>query len=143
MTDFFSADADADLAVARIEEQIAEAQERARRAGEVRQQIEALRGSATSPRRELTVTVDAGGRLLAVDLTDAAYRLAARDLGRLIVETANAAQRQAGAQAVAAASEAFGEESGIVAHLRDEVERARPAASDGAGGPGDGTQIHY
>ncbi|GAA0412503.1 YbaB/EbfC family nucleoid-associated protein [Leifsonia naganoensis] len=140
MTDFFSADADADLAVARIEEQIAEAQERARRAGEVRQEIDALRGSATSPRRELTVTVGASGRLVAVEVNDAAYRLSPRDLGRLIVETANAAQRQAGAKAVELASEAFGEESGIVAHLRDEVERStRPAA----GGTGDGTRIQY
>jgi hypothetical protein len=139
VSDFFSADADADRAVARIEEQIAEAQERARRATEVRQRIEALRGSATSPRRELTVTVDASGRLAAVDLTDAAYRLSPRDLGRLLVETANAAQRQAGAKALEVASEAFGADSGVVAHLREEVEKAPPAGE----GAGDGTRIHY
>ncbi len=86
------------------------------------------------------MTVDASGRLVAVDLADAASRLAPRDLGRLIVETANAAQRQAGAKAVEVASEAFGAESGIVAHLRGEVERS--AAPD-AGGTGDGTRIEY
>jgi DNA-binding protein YbaB len=140
MSDFFSADADADLAVARIEEQIAEAQERARRASEVRQQIDAVRGSATSPRRELTVTVDASGRLVAVDVTEDALRLSPRDLGRLVVETANAAQRQAGAKAVEVASDAFGAESGIVAHLRDEVEKPPPAAADGSSG---GSRIQY
>lgn len=138
MSDFFSANAETDLAIARIDEQIEQAQERARRASEVRQQIDALRGKAMSPRRELTVTVDAGGRLVAVDLTDDALRLSSRDLGLLIVETANAAQRQAGAQAVEVASEAFGENSGVVAHLRGEVEKPPPTA-----GPGDGTQLHY
>lgn len=140
MSDFFSADADADLAVARIEEQIAQARERAERASEVRQRIDALRGTAVSPRRELTVTVDAGGRLVSVEVADAAFGLSARDLGRLIVETANAAQRQAGAKAVEVASEAFGEQSGIVAHLREEVEKAPPSAR---GGSGDGSHIHY
>lgn len=140
MSDFFSADADADRAVRRIEEQVAEAQERARRAAEVRQGIDALRGVATSPRRELSVTVDASGRLVDVEVTDAAYRLSPRDLGRLIVETASAAGRQAGAKAVELASEAFGAESGIVAHLRDEIERS---TGPGGGVPSDGTRIQY
>ncbi len=140
MSDFFSADADADRAVRRIEEQVAEAQERARRAAEVRQGIDALRGVATSPRRELSVTVDASGRLVDVEVTDAAYRLSPRDLGRLIVETTRAAGRQAGAKAVELASEAFGAESGIVTHLRDEIERSK---GPGDGVLGDGTRIQY
>ncbi|MFX8437319.1 YbaB/EbfC family nucleoid-associated protein, partial [Acinetobacter baumannii] len=86
-------------------------QERAERAAELRRQIDAVRGVATSPRREVTVTGAASGRLAAVELTDAASPLPSRDLGRLIVHTANEAQRQAGEKALELASEAFGADS--------------------------------
>ncbi|KJL36526.1 hypothetical protein RR49_01536 [Microbacterium ginsengisoli] len=128
VSDFFSADLDADLAIATVEQQIADAQERAERAAELRRQIDAVRGVATSPRREVTVTVDAAGRLAAVELTDAASHLPSRDLGRLIVHTANEAQRRAGEKALELASEAFGADSPTVAHLRGELDRPAPSA---------------
>lgn len=51
--------------------------------------------SATSPRGEVTVTVNAGGGLEDVRLTPAARRLEADALGALIVATSRSAQKLA------------------------------------------------
>lgn len=128
VSDFFAAGADADAAIARIEQQIADAQRHAERAREFQSEIENVRGVARSPRRELQVTVDASGRLAAIELSDAAMELTPRALSELIVATANAAQRDAGGKAVEIAAEAFGRESGVVAQLRAEVDKAPPSA---------------
>ena len=130
MSDFFSADLDADLAIARVQQQIADAQATAAKAQSMQADIQAIRGTATAPRRELSVTVDAAGRLSAVEIADAAYDLEPRELGALIVATANAAQRRAGEQALQIAADAFGEESSVVAHLRAEVDRVPPSDAD-------------
>ena len=74
--------------------------------------------------------MDAAGRLSAVEIADAAYDLEPRELGALIVATANAAQRRAGEQALQIAADAFGEESSVVAHLRAEVDRVPPSDAD-------------
>jgi len=55
-------------------------------------------GRASSPRGEVTVTVNAGGALDDVMLTPAARALEADALARLIVATARQAQEAAGAQ---------------------------------------------
>jgi DNA-binding protein YbaB len=54
--------------------------------------------SATSPRGEVTVTVNAGGGLEQVRLTPAARRLEADALSELIVATSREAQRLASAR---------------------------------------------
>jgi len=126
VSDFFSS-AGADAAIARVEEQVAAAQARAAQAQQVQADIDAVRASATSPRREVTVTVDATGRLAGVRLSDAAYDLRPDALGRLIVETANRAQRLAGEQALEITATAFGADSPVVAHLRDELEKEPPS----------------
>ncbi|WP_417563877.1 YbaB/EbfC family nucleoid-associated protein [Microbacterium sp.] len=120
---------DPDVLIARVQEQVAQAQQRAQAAQQMRAEVEALRGTATSARREVSVTVDASGRLIDVDLADAALDLRARDLGRLIVATAGAAQRDAGEQAVAVASRAFGDDSPVVDRLRAELD-ARTASGE-------------
>jgi DNA-binding protein YbaB len=128
VSDFFAAGADADAAITRVEQQIEAAQRQAEKAREFQAQVEAVRGTARSPRREVEVTVDASGRLAAVDLADAAMDLRPRDLAALLVETANAAQRDAGTKALQIASEAFGAESGVVDHLRAELDKEPPSA---------------
>ena len=55
-----SSSREAEAAIARIEQQVAEAQLRAERAQQVQVDIDAVRATATSPRREVSVTVDAG-----------------------------------------------------------------------------------
>ena len=119
---------DPDILIARVQEQVAQAQQRAQAAQQMRAEVEALRGTATSPRREVAVTVDASGRLVDVDIADAALDLRAKELGRLIIETAGAAQRDAGEQAMAVASRAFGENSPVVDRLRAELDSRTDAA---------------
>jgi DNA-binding protein YbaB len=117
---------DPDAAIARVEAEIRAAQERAERAGQVKERLDRVRGQARSRRGEVTVVADPAGRLLDVDIADDGMRLGARDLGRLIVETAQAASRDAGRQALAITAEAFGEESPVTERLRGElVERLR------------------
>jgi hypothetical protein len=54
--------------------------------------------TATSPRGEVSVTVNAAGVLVHVDLTPQARKLEAHDLAALIVRTAGEAQQLAGAR---------------------------------------------
>jgi DNA-binding protein YbaB len=61
----------------------------------VSESLEQAGGRATSPRGEVTVTVNAGGALDDVKLTPAARALEADQLARLIVTTARQAQREA------------------------------------------------
>lgn len=119
--DAFNAE-DPDALIARVQDQVAAAQQRAQAAQQMRARVDAVRGTAFSPRRELSVTVDASGRLVDMELSDAALDLRAKDLSRLIVTTAQAATRDAGQQATELAAAAFGEDSPVVARLRDEVE---------------------
>ncbi len=126
VTDLFSS-REAEAAIARIEQQVAEAQVRATQAQQVQADIDAVRASATSPRREVTVTVDAAGRLAGIRLADAAYELRPDALEQLIVETAGRAQVLAGEQALEITRVAFGADSPIVGHLAGELDREPPS----------------
>lgn len=121
-----SSSREAEAAIARIEQQVAEAQLRAERAQQVQVDIDAVRAAATSPRREVSVTVDATGRLVGIRLADAAYELRPDALERVIVETAGDAQRLAGEQALEISRAAFGADSAIVERLAGEIERQSP-----------------
>ncbi len=116
---------------ARVTAQIEQAQERARRATALRQQVEQLTGEARSPRQELRVRVDAQGRLLDLELSDAAVDLGPRDLAQLVLRTAAAAHRQAAEQVGRLAGEAFGEDSDLARRVAAEAE-ARAAAGPAA-----------
>lgn len=113
---------DPDAALARVQQDIAQAQERAARAVEVKASIDRVRGRARSPRGEVTVEVDATGQLTDLVLDDEALTLRPADLATLIRETVKAAGRDAGRRAVAVTDDAYGEDSSISAHLRDELE---------------------
>jgi hypothetical protein len=120
----------ADEVSERLARDLEQAQRRAEAATAVRAEIEAIQERVSSPRRELSVVVDASGRLLDVGLTDEALRMSPAALGRLLVETAGRAQQAAGVRAGRIAADAFGEDDPAVAHLRGEIE-ARAARSDG------------
>jgi hypothetical protein len=64
---------DPDAAIARVEDQIRAAQERAERAGQVRQRLDGLRGQARSRRGEVTALADVSGRLLDLSITAEAF----------------------------------------------------------------------
>lgn len=120
-----------DAAMARIDEQIAEAQERAQRATQVRIEMDALRGQAISSRGEVRATVDVSGRLVDLVLTEDAVALRPADLSRMILETTAAAAVKASRLAVDLTADAFGETSAVTERLRAElVERTPVPQSD-------------
>ncbi|WP_197319921.1 YbaB/EbfC family nucleoid-associated protein [Saccharomonospora sp. NB11] len=97
--------------------------EGARQASETVAQIGA---TATSPRGEVTVSVNAGGALQGVKLTPMARKLEAEALADLIVRTAQEAQRQAGARMAEVMSDYLGDSPAlaqITQHLPAEVGR--------------------
>ncbi|MEV7973921.1 YbaB/EbfC family nucleoid-associated protein [Cellulomonas sp. NPDC089187] len=110
-----------DTVLARIQQDIGAAQERAARATEVRQQMDAIRGAARSPRGEVAAVVDPSGRLTDLTFTDDALRLSARELSRLTLDTVRRAGAEAGRQAVDLMSDSFGADSQLTEHLRNEV----------------------
>lgn len=117
---------DADEAIARVNSQVVEAQERAVRAKKLREDMDALAVAVASPRDEVVATSDVTGRLLKLALSESAMRLSPDALALLITKTAGAAAAKAGQQALELAAEAFGEASPVTAHLRDEVASRGP-----------------
>lgn len=119
MTAFY----DPDAALARVQQDIEAARERAEKAAAAQAAIAAVRGRGRSPRGDVTVEVDASGMLRDLALTDDAMRRSPRELEALILDAARAAQRDAGAKAVAVAEDAWGAGNPAVEHLRAEVEQ--------------------
>lgn len=117
-----------DAAMERVNAQIAEAQERAARATQVRQEMDALRGTAKSPKGEVEAEADTSGRLVGLTLSSDALNLDERALARLILSTAQLAAGRAGEQALELAASAFGEESAITTRFRDEIAERNAAA---------------
>ncbi|ACQ79308.1 hypothetical protein Bcav_1047 [Beutenbergia cavernae DSM 12333] len=114
---------DPDEALARVEADIAAAQERASAAQEVRAKIDEVRGVARSERGEVVAQVDPTGLLRDLELSDAATRLRADALSTLIVRTVRAAMQDASRQAVAIMDDAFGAGSAVSRQLQDELDQ--------------------
>lgn len=114
--------------MARVNLQIAEAQERAAKAGQLRAEMDALRGKASSPRGEVVASADVSGRLVDLELTAAALDRSPAALAELILATSKAAAAKAGELAVAQAAEAFGADSPVTEHLRAEISGRNPPA---------------
>lgn len=123
---------DADATVARLREQVAQAQETARRADEMKDRFEAIRGRAASPRDEVRVTVETSGRLTALELDESARDLTAKDLAALILRTVGEAQRRAADESMALVAETFGPESPVAENLRGELARMVPPDPSGS-----------
>ncbi|MBS2546821.1 YbaB/EbfC family nucleoid-associated protein [Catenulispora sp. NL8] len=88
-----------------FDQRIADAMQRYQRAvadtAEAQRRLTAVRVSKTSKKRELTVTVDARGRLIEAKFSGRAHReLSAVELSKLVTETMGAAQAEAQRQAV-------------------------------------------
>ncbi|ONI75136.1 hypothetical protein ALI144C_41040 [Actinosynnema sp. ALI-1.44] len=92
--------------LARYDERLTSAAARAKEAGAL---LEKVTGTATSPRRDVTVTVNASGALDQLSLTPATRSLEADELARLILDTSRQARMSVGEQVNAITSEYFGE----------------------------------
>lgn len=114
----------ADDVLASLERQVRDAAERADKAKAFRQQVDRMRGTAEVD--GVRVAVDVTGALVDVALpTQLQYR-DSRDLSASILHAARLAHSNASQIAQEAAAEAFGRDSGIAEHFRDELEaRAR------------------
>ncbi|WP_062211111.1 YbaB/EbfC family nucleoid-associated protein [Demequina oxidasica] len=124
--------ADSDAAIAHVEEQIRQAQAQADKARALEADMKTILGRATSPHREVTAAVSANGLLTELKLTSEAGALHEDDLAVLIKKVVNDAHRAVGEQAVQLTAEAFGEDSGVTARLREEAAaREVPPAEPG------------
>lgn len=113
---------DPDAVLTRIQQDVDMARQRAVQAQEAQRAIAAVRGTGRSPRGEVTVEVDASGALRDLRLDDGAVRYRAADLAAMVLDAARAAQRDAGARAVAVAEGVWGAGDPAVEHLRDEIQ---------------------
>lgn len=107
-----------DEALARVEDDVRRARVRAERFAELRAGIDVVRGRATSPRQDISVTVDASGVLIGLRVMDAALdrggeRLAA-DIRSLLVAAGQDARRAA----AAATADVLGDDDPVAAQLR-------------------------
>lgn len=121
---------DADAAIARVEEDVRRAQERAERLPSLVAAAAAVRGTATSRRRDLTVEVDQSGGVVDLRITDAALDLGSSRLSSELLALIGQAKADAQRQLLAAATELLGEDDPAVATLR-----ATTAAAESADGP--------
>lgn len=113
---------DADAAIARVEEDVRRAQQRAEKLPLLREAVDAARGTAVSRERDLGVTVNLSGRIVALTIDDSALarggtRLAA-DLVRLLGQAHQDLQRQV----LGSAIEALGDDDPIVDTYRSSIE---------------------
>ncbi|MFF2053468.1 hypothetical protein ACFVU2_17840 [Leifsonia sp. NPDC058194] len=123
---------DADAAIARVEADIRLAQERAERLPSLVSAAAAIRGTATSRRRDLAVEVDQSGGLVDLRITDAALDLGSARLSSELLALIAEAKADAQRQILAAATELLGEDDPAVATLR--------AATAAAAEPADGSE---
>jgi DNA-binding protein YbaB len=123
---------DADTAIDRIQEQVAQAQATAAKAQEMQQRIRDTRGVAESRGGEVRATCDASGALTDLTLESNAADMSVKELGRVILETVTAARTKAGAKAIAIAEDLFGEDAPGVQMMRAEIDdREQGRASSG------------
>lgn len=113
--------ADPLAALARIEGDVAAAQERMRRAEAAQIAIAEVRGTGRSRRGDVTVEVDAAGVLTDLHLTEPAVQQSAASLTAAVLLAVRDAQVQAGSRAVAIAEEAWGTDHPVVDRLREEI----------------------
>lgn len=130
---------DADAAIARVEDDIRRAQERAERLPSLVAAAAAVRGTATSRRRDLAVEVDQSGAIVDLRISDAALDLGGSRLSAEIVALTAEARADAQRQVLEAATELLGEDDPAVATLRAASTAApgAPGAGGTAGSAGD------
>lgn len=106
--------------IEQVERDILHAEERAASASLLVAKLEAINVAGESPDGEVSVRVDASGRLISIELDEKASRVSMPELQRLIMSTITATQRRAARAAVDLTDEAFG--PGLSAQLRSDYE---------------------
>jgi len=117
---------------ATVRAQIAKAEARTAAVDALADRIAATTATVRSLRGEVEVTAEPSGAVRSVRFADDALELRAADLGRLVTETIARARFEAAERALAAAGETLGDDSPLVARLRDEVHRRPEPPAPGA-----------
>lgn len=112
--------------IQKIEDQIAEAKQRAERANRLRDEVDAMRGDASSAGREVKVEVDSIGRLVNITFNDGALSLTPSSLGRVVLDTYNKAHAEMGSRVMEKVGEAFGAESATADAMRPIYQPPKP-----------------
>jgi DNA-binding protein YbaB len=118
-----------------IDALVAQAHERADRAGTWAVEMEQIRGRGTALRGGVTVEVDLGGTVVGLGISDAAAAHGGQSVGHAIREAHAQAQRSVREQALRSTTDAWGSGSATVAAVTAEVDGLNPA---GVGGDPDG-----
>jgi DNA-binding protein YbaB len=123
---------DIDAARARVDAQIAAAEQRRAAVHRLANEVGQLTATAQSPRGEVSATAQPGGKVTAVRVTEEGLSLSADALSRVLTETVAQAQHSAAMTAVDRSSELLGADSPFVQNLRLQANEAFPGAgSDG------------
>jgi DNA-binding protein YbaB len=113
-------------ALRRIDGQVAQAAAHADQMQVLAEQISQISAEVSSPRGEVSLRVDVGGRLTDITFTSAALELSPRALSSLVLDAVSEGYRRASSASVDLATDALGPQSTTVAHLRDGVEANAP-----------------
>ena len=117
----------------RVAAQVASAEARRDAVHGLAQELRSAAAVVTSPRREVSVTAQPGGRIVSVEFARAAEELSAAELSRLVTTTIARAQHRAASEAVERSGQILGPDSPFVAQLREDVGAAFPDPSPGGG----------
>lgn len=118
--------ANPDDAIARVEDDIRRAQQRAERMSQLRSEAEAVRGSAISRQRDIEVEMDHTGQVTGVIINDQALDRGGRRVAADIMELLGRARQDVQAQMLEVASRLLGEDDPLLDMLR-------PAEAEGEG----------
>ena len=114
-------DRDPDAVLARLDDDVRRATERADLATRVQAQVAEVRGTGRTRSGEVVAVADTSGRLLDLRLAPAALRLDPGALSRAVLTATRQAEADAAAQTLDLVAAAFGADSGVVGRLHQEL----------------------
>lgn len=129
-------------AKARFEAMACKALERGERDRELAARVQAMTATVSSRRKEVTVTVDHGGRVTDIQISDRGVELSGQELSRVVLETIRHAGQEVGKSVGEAVRESWGDESPETARTLSSYEVfGAPSGGDADDSPGnDGRQ---
>ena len=98
-------------AKARFEAMARKALERGERDRELAARVQAMTATVSSRRKEVTVTVDHGGRVTDMQISDRGVELSGQELSRVVLETIRQAGQEVGKSVGEAVRASWGDES--------------------------------
>ena len=98
-------------AKARFEAMARKALERGERDRELAARVQAMTATVSSRRKEVTVTVDHGGRVTDMQISDRGVELSGQELSRVVLETIRHAGHEVGKSVGEAVRESWGDDS--------------------------------